>query len=111
MGDAGTPSGRFQRALQTGNLFLIETAALELPHVGLRDSLVIVTLMAEKSDPRFEKAAAKWLAQVSAERRLSLADVRRVGALLDALPAAPQAVAAALRPYCNSAGLGAGGRG
>lgn len=101
MGDAGSPTGRFQRALQTGNLLLIESAAADVPRVSLADSLTIVRLMGEKADPRYDKAASRWLARLCSERRLSLEEVRRVGALLDALPAAPEAVAATLRRFCS----------
>jgi len=102
IGDAGSPYPRFRRALLTGNVHLIDAAARELPQVSLEDALRIVVVLAQKSDPRYEAAAARWAARASIERRLSLAEARRVNALLDALPAAPEAVALTLRRCCGS---------
>ena len=56
--------------------------------------------MAEKQDARHERAAARWSARLAAERQLGLDDSRRVLALLDVLPEAPEAVSIKLRRYC-----------
>ncbi len=85
----------------TGNVHLIDAAARELPTVSLEDALKIVVVLAEKNSVKYEAAAARWAARASVERRLSLAEARRVNALLDALPAAPEAVALTLRKYCG----------
>lgn len=69
--------------------------------MSLEDALSIVVVLAEKSDSRYEAAAARWAARAAMERRLSLGDARRVNALLDALPAAPEVVAVRLREYCG----------
>ena len=37
--DSGSPYSRFQRALKTGNLTIIRTAAAELPEIRLDDAL------------------------------------------------------------------------
>jgi hypothetical protein len=39
MASQGSPYGRFQRALKTGNLQIIRSAAAELPSVDLGDAL------------------------------------------------------------------------
>lgn len=97
IGESGSAYPRFRRALLTGNVQIIDAAAREIPQVSLVDALRIVVVLAEKNDPKFEAAAARWAARASIERRLSLAEARRVNALLDALPAAPEAVALTLR--------------
>ena len=104
MGNAGSPGPRLRRAIATRNMLLVETSALEVRYVDLKDALAIVSIMAETDDPRFERAAAKWLARVSAERRLSLAEIRRASALLEVLPNNPQAVEQRLRAYCGFVG-------
>jgi len=101
IGDAGSPHTRFKLALRTGNVHLIETAALELPKVGLQDALSILVVLATTGDVRYERAAAKWAARAVAERRLTLAESRRVLALVEVLPEAPDAVAQSLRSYCG----------
>jgi hypothetical protein len=52
----------------TGNLNLVETAAAELPRVGLDDALTILSLLAENADPRSDRAAARWSADCSSRR-------------------------------------------
>ena len=42
----GSAYSRFQRALTTGNLQLIETPAADLPIVGLDDALAILVVFA-----------------------------------------------------------------
>ncbi len=75
----------FQRALTTGNLQLIEAAAAELPSVSLEDALVILIVLAQRGDPRFERAAALGNSRVTStmpmgggEARVAL-DPRRAG--------------------------------
>ncbi|HMS71392.1 MAG TPA: hypothetical protein PKB03_00010 [Baekduia sp.] len=101
MGDAGTAGGRFQRALASRNLGSIEMAALELPCVSLGSSLTIVAIMAEQSDPRFDRAAVRWLARLCSERRVTLDDLGRAVELLEVLPTSPRTVEDELRPYCE----------
>lgn len=97
----GHPYARFRRALLTKNVLLIQAAARELQHVALDDALRILVVLAEKGDDRFERAAARFAARATVERRLSLADARYVLALAEALPRSPEAVALLLRPYCG----------
>jgi hypothetical protein len=97
----GAPYARFRRALLTKNLLLIDAAASELGSVGLDDALRILVVMAEKHDQRFERAAARWAARVTAEQRLDLVASRRVLGLVEVLPDAPDAVAVRLRAVCG----------
>jgi hypothetical protein len=62
---------RFQRALDAGDLQAVRIAALELPYVNLPDALRICVLMKRKKDPRFERAAVRWLARLSLARTIS----------------------------------------
>ena len=101
MGSQGHPYARFRRALLTKNVRQIDAAARELQHVGLEDALRILVVMAEKHDDRFERAAARFAARVTTERRLSLSEARYVLALAEALTRSPDAVALLLRSYCT----------
>jgi hypothetical protein len=101
MTSQGSAYARFRRSLLTKNLTLIDAAAVELPHISLDDALRILVVMAEKSDPRYERAAARWAARATSEKRLDLAATRRVLALVDVLPTAPDAVSLKLRELCR----------
>jgi hypothetical protein len=57
--------------------------------VSLADALTIVTQLAQKHDPRYGRAAARWVARVVLERRLDLGDARRLLSLVDELPRTP----------------------
>jgi hypothetical protein len=61
-------------------------AAAELPHVGLNDALEILALLAESGDPRFERAAVRWLGRLLLETRATLRDVRFAVVLVERLP-------------------------
>jgi hypothetical protein len=82
----GTAYARFQRALQTNNLRVIEAAAAELPRVGLDDALVILALLADTGDPRFDRAAARWIGRLLVETPVGLRDARYALALVEQLP-------------------------
>jgi hypothetical protein len=99
MTSGGHAHSRFRRALLTKNLTLIDAAAAELGHIGLEDALRMLVVMAEKGDPRFERASARFAARVTIERRLSPADAHRVLALAQTLPSSPEAAAGLLRPF------------
>jgi hypothetical protein len=63
----GSPYGRFQRAIQRGDLLEAETNARELGRLSLRDALSLVVLFAAKDPPRFERAALRWHARFEQE--------------------------------------------
>lgn len=54
----GSPYGRFQRALKTGNVNLALAAARELPKINLSDSLRLCLLL--RDTDLFERAALRW---------------------------------------------------
>jgi hypothetical protein len=82
----GHPYARFRHALATGNSRIAEAAARDLQHVGLADALELVLLY--RDDPeRYERAAARWIGRLVAERpRLRLSEVElAAGAFREAL--------------------------
>lgn len=104
MGDHGHAYPRFRRALLTKNLALVDAAARELPRVDLADALKILVLMADQRDARFQRAAARWAARATGELGLDLDQSRRLFALVDALPEAPEVIAEHLRGLLVRAG-------
>ncbi len=80
----GSAYGRFQRALATGNLQVIEAAAAELPAVGLDDALAILAVLAQTGNPRFDRAAARWVGRLLTETPAALGDARFAVALVEA---------------------------
>jgi hypothetical protein len=82
----GSPYARFQRSLQTRNLSVVLSAAAELQSIQLDDALEILVLMAADNDPRFDRAAARWVGRLLAETPLGLADARWALALVERLP-------------------------
>lgn len=101
MTSQGSAYTRFQRALAGRDLEVVIPALAELPSVGLADALDVLELMAEKQDARYDRAAAKFCARLTTERRLSVEESRRVLALVEVLPLAPQPVSDHLRLYCK----------
>ena len=86
MTSQGHAYARFQRALATGNLQLIEAAAADVPKVGLDDGLVILSLLADSGDPRFDRAAARRLGRLLMETPADLGDARFAVTLVEQLP-------------------------
>ena len=56
--------------------------AFEIAFIPLADARALVELYAENGDPKFERAALKYLARYLAEANPSMDDVARVAALL-----------------------------
>ena len=88
----GNPYARFRRALVTQNLAIIQAAATELPQIALDDALEILWLMAHKRDPRFERAAVRWLGRLLLETPTSLRDARFALVLVERLPDGKEAL-------------------
>lgn len=82
----GHAYARFRRALQTGNLQLVEAAAADLPGIRLDDALAILSLLAERRDGRFDRAAARWIGRLLIETPADLRDARYALALVERLP-------------------------
>ncbi|MDX6522284.1 MAG: hypothetical protein QOJ31_105 [Gaiellales bacterium] len=102
----GHAYGQFRRALRTGNPRLAEDAARELPTLGLADSLELCLLY--RGDVElYERAAARWIAKLMAERpgtRLDEVELIAAGMRGLAGPGAVQA-AAALEAKLRLSGL------
>ncbi len=92
MTSQGSAYSRLQRALLTGNLVLVEAAAAELPRIGLDDALTILALLADAGDPRFDRAAARWVGRLLVETPAGLGDARYALALVERLPACRDAL-------------------
>ena len=82
MTSEGHPGARLQRALAVGNHTAAEQAAFEVAFVPLAQDRALVELYAEKGDPKYERAALKYLTRYLSEGEPSLADVAQMAALL-----------------------------
>jgi hypothetical protein len=73
---------RFRRALATGNPLIVRTAAAELNgRLSLADALAVTLVL--RQDPRFARAAARWVARLALETpSVSLADTQLANAAL-----------------------------
>jgi hypothetical protein len=67
MTSQGHPYARFRRALATGTPVIADAAARELSTVSLADALELCLLY--RAEPaRYERASARWIARLIAER-------------------------------------------
>jgi hypothetical protein len=102
----GSPYPRFQRALKTGNLTIIRTAAAELPRIGLRDALQICLLVRGHDGDRFERAAVTWLGRFALEARdVTIDAIQTAAAAFDAMPDQPQRAMESLGELCVEYGV------
>jgi len=85
MTSQGTAAGRFQRAIQRGNIFQADLAARELGSVSLSEALSLVLLYEAEGDPRFERAFRRWLNRVCREKALRHEQVELLRAAAGAL--------------------------
>jgi hypothetical protein len=82
-----SPYTRFRRSLETQRLADVLPAAAEVPWLNLGDSLEILTLMAREADPRFERAAARWIGRLLVETPpMTLKEARWMLAMVEQLP-------------------------
>ena len=87
MTSQGTPHGRFQRAIQRGQLFQAELAARELGWLNLGDALKLTVLIAQNDPARYGRAAVRWHGRFALETTgLELADSQLALAALASLP-------------------------
>ncbi len=82
MTSEGSSYARYQRALQRRNLAEAEAAAHDLPRLSLDDALQLVHLYAERSSPKFDRAALRWVERYVVEGRPSLRDLAFIVASL-----------------------------
>lgn len=80
MTSQGHPYARFRRALATGNARITEAAARDVSHVALADALQLCLLY--RDDPeRYERAAARWITRLIAERpKIQLSEIELAAA-------------------------------
>jgi hypothetical protein len=71
------------KALVDRDMSAVDTAAQSMDHIALKDSLGIIATMASVHDPRFDRAAARWLSQAIVEKHLSLQQTRKVVMVLE----------------------------
>jgi hypothetical protein len=103
---SGSPYARFQRALATGNLNVIRSAAAELPRIGVAEAAAMLLVIQHADPGQYERAAIRWLGRLCLERTsVHLGDLSRAAAALDALPARPEAARPLLAEVCRRAGL------
>jgi hypothetical protein len=82
-----SPYVRFRRSLETRRLSDALEAAADVAWLNVSDSLEILTLMAQETDPRFDVAAARWIGRLLVETpALTLAELRWVLAMVERLP-------------------------
>jgi HEAT repeat protein len=62
--DQGSPYANFRGSLETRRLSIVLAAAAELAQIGLEDAREILALMAQERDPRFDRAAARWVGRL-----------------------------------------------
>jgi hypothetical protein len=84
---AGTPHGRFQRAIQRHHLFHAEVAAREVGRLNPADALALAALIAKEDPQRCGRAAVRWHGRFELEaRRLEVPQSRLALAALASLP-------------------------
>jgi hypothetical protein len=82
-----SPYVRFRRSLETRRLDDALAAAADVAWLNVDDALEILVLMAQEADPRFDKAAARWMGRLIVETPpLTLAEARWVMAMVEQLP-------------------------
>jgi hypothetical protein len=97
MKSQGTAHGRFQRAIQRGQLFHAELAARELGWLNLADALALAALMAVEDPQRYGRAAVRWHGRFELEATgLDLPESQLALAALSALPADEEGARAVL---------------
>lgn len=82
MTSQGSTYGRFDRAISRGDIYAAELAAIELGSLSLASARALLGLYAEKSSPKYERAALRYLTRYLAEAAPSLEDVAQIAALL-----------------------------
>jgi hypothetical protein len=92
----GSAYANFRRALESGNLTRVRSAAAELPSVDLTDALAVCRLMRDEEPGAYEAAALRWLARLCSERAVSLEDMLEAAVALRRLEEAPGAADALL---------------
>ena len=85
MTSQGSASGRFIRAVQRRHIRAAEIALREMEDVSLSNALALVILFGLEDDPRFERAAQRWLTRARREAALNHRQTELLRAALGAL--------------------------
>ena len=85
MTSQGTAHGRFTRAIQRGHLLAAEMAAREMGQLSLSNALSLCILDGREQDPKFERAARRWVRRMQLEHSLRRHEVDLLGAAMAAL--------------------------
>jgi hypothetical protein len=95
MTSQGHPHAIFRRALERRNLAAAWAVAAELHQIGLGEAPTLCPLAADQQPPRFERAAARWIARyLEEEPRIELEELRLTADLLAGLRGRHAGVAA-----------------
>src|SRR5262245_61110013 len=106
MTSQGTAYGRFQRAIQAGQLFHAELAARELGQLQLVDALGLAVLIARDDPARYDRAAVRWHGRLELEaKRLSVAESQLALAALASVPSDEETARAILSRIGRRAGI------
>jgi hypothetical protein len=106
MTSQGTPHGRFQRAIQRGQLFHAELAARELGGLTLADALALIVLIGRQQPERYGRAAVRWHGRFELDARgLELWESQLALAALAALPGDPTSAMAVLTRIAHRHGV------
>ena len=63
----GSAHTRLRRAIQAGNLAIIQVTAAELGYITLRDALGILLVIEAEAEERFDAAAVRWAGRLALE--------------------------------------------
>src|SRR5262249_47250678 len=85
MTSQGSSSGRFTRAVQRGHLFTAEMPARELGHMSLSNALSLCILYGREQDPKFDRAAVRWVRRMQLEHSLRRQEADLLRAAMAAL--------------------------
>ena len=96
MTSQGSAQTRFRRAIERKALLNAELAAREMGHLGLEDALSLVLLYAAADDPRFDRAATRWIARLCVESTPTLSELQAAVSALALLRRGGGAAAASL---------------
>ena len=72
----GSASTRFRRAIERKSVINAELAAREMGRLDLEDALSLVLLYAAADDPRFDRAATRWIGRFCVEEKPSLLELQ-----------------------------------
>lgn len=82
MTSQGHIGAQLQRAIQPRDLADVESILTDMPFVPLSTARELLELYAEHGNPKYERAALRYLERYLTEANPSLADVAQVSALL-----------------------------